>query len=70
MVTIKDIAWILRTDVKTVRRNEERWGLKAIRVSINPRVILYDEDKVKEALEKVGFALKSEVGTACSRSSA
>ncbi|HZR17967.1 MAG TPA: hypothetical protein VFE51_11660 [Verrucomicrobiae bacterium] len=41
-LTIKDIATdLLEVTVKTVRRNEKRWGLDKARYSVNKRVVRY-----------------------------
>lgn len=40
-LTRKDIARLLNVSTKQVERNEERWGLRSVRITMNRKCIRY-----------------------------
>ncbi len=44
--------------VDQIRRNEKRWGFFSARIRFNPRVVLYDCQKVESACVAMGWMQK------------
>lgn len=54
-LTQKQIAQRLGVSQRTIRRNEARLGLAAIRVEVNKRLVLYPASKVNRVLRSRGL---------------
>jgi len=54
-LTRKEIASLIYVSVRTVRRNEDRWGLNKFRIQITSRMIRFKKTEVLKLLQKKNF---------------
>lgn len=54
LLTRDDIARLLRVDIRTVRRNEARWGLIGCKVTLTRNIIRYRKLRAMRILTALG----------------